>query len=64
VCTFIVGHRGLAIKYKNEIKHFKIFKVVRANLGLILALKDHLQPSFKVTVNNEDESFTISDITA
>lgn len=60
VCTFTVGHGGLAIKYKDEIKHFKIFKDVRANLGMILALKNHLQPSFKVTVNSENESFTIA----
>ena len=57
MCTFTVGHGGLAIKYKDEIKHFKIFKVVRANLDKILALKPHLQASFKVTVNNENESF-------
>jgi len=44
----------------NEMKHFKIFKHVRANLGMILALKNHLQPSFKVTVNNENETFTIA----
>lgn len=45
VCIFTVGHGGLAIKYKNEIKYFKIFKVVRANPDMILALKNHLQPS-------------------
>lgn len=59
MCTFTVSHGGLTIKYKDEIKHSKILKIVRTNLGTILALKTHIQPSFKVTVNNENESFTI-----
>jgi hypothetical protein len=64
VCTFTVCQGGLAIKYKDEIRHFKTLKAVRANLGMTVALKNHLHQSFKVTVNNEYESFTISDITA
>jgi hypothetical protein len=52
------------MKNMDEIKHFKMLKVVSANLGMILALKNHLQTFFKETLNNENESFTISDITA
>jgi hypothetical protein len=37
VYTVTVGHGRLVVKYMDEIKHFKMFKVVRANLSMILA---------------------------